>query len=212
MLTQIDQRHLIRKRPRHQRLDCLRHQHLATVRHPHQPGTPIQRRTEIVTVAELRLPRMQSHPHRQDLTQQNLRADRSRHRIRRRGEHRSDPIAGVLEEMPVVLVDQPTQDVVVLGQQRPHRLRIVLPPTRRTLNIRKQERHGPRRRLRHEPNVTTTWMLGAQANRPPYRTRTGADSGSPPLTSGPLCASHDPGYPTVPVRRNGGHIWVSGLR
>ena len=136
MLTQISQRHVVGKRSRHERLDRLRHQQLAAVCHTHQPGTPIQRRTEIVTVAELRLTRMQAHPHRQHLEQQNLRGDRGRYRIGRRSEHRSHPIARVLEEMPAVLVDQPAQDVVVLGQQRPHRLRIVLPSTRRTLNIR----------------------------------------------------------------------------
>ena len=137
----------------HQRRGRLRGHDLPAVRDTHQPGATVQRRPEVVPVAQLGFAGVQPHPHRQHILQTGLRVDHRVHRVRRGREHRGYPVAGVLEQMPLVLVDHVPQDRVVLHQQRPHRFGFVLPQPRRTLNIGEQERHGAGRRALHPASL-----------------------------------------------------------
>jgi hypothetical protein len=88
----------------------------------------------------------QPHPHRQ--LQHPLRGHRRIKRTPRRGECRTHPITGVLEQPAPMRLDRPGEDLVVCGQRHPHRIRVGLPPTGRTLNIGEQKRHHPRRSSR----------------------------------------------------------------
>ena len=111
----------------------------------HHPRCAIQRRTEIVSITELGLPRHQPHAHGQ--LQYLLRGHRSVDSGLRRPERGTDAVAGVLEQETVVLLDRHTQHVIVDDQRGPHIRRVGLPPTGRTLDIGEQKRHDPRRRV-----------------------------------------------------------------
>ena len=56
-----------------------------------------------------------------------------------------------------------------------HQLWALLPKPRRTLQIGKEERHSPRRRQRHDRNVTAHRLLGAGGVSHVYQTRIHAD-------------------------------------
>ena len=59
-----------------------------------------------------------------------------------------------------------SEQCIVTIQRYRHRLGMLLPQPRRAL-IGEQERHGPRRRQRHRPNVTAARRFGAHARRAP---------------------------------------------
>jgi hypothetical protein len=109
----------------------------------HHSCGSIEHRSELVPVAQLGLAGCQSHSHRQ--LQLPLRVDRGAHGGHRRREGRHETIARVAEQEPVIRLDRRAQHLVVDDERRPHRLRIGLPPTGRTLHIGEQKRHHPRR-------------------------------------------------------------------
>ena len=108
----------------------------------HHPRRTIQHRTEVIPAAQLGFPGRQPHPHRQ--LQRPLRGHRRIHRRARRGERGAHAVAGVLEQPTPVPLDRGAQYLVMRGQRHPHRLRVGLPPTGRTLNIGEQKRHNTR--------------------------------------------------------------------
>ena len=109
----------------------------------HHPRGSIEHRSEVVPVSQLGLAGRQSHSHRQ--LQLPLRVDRGVHSRHRRREGRHATVARVAEQEPVIPLDRGAQHLVVCGQRHPHRIRVGLPPTGRTLDIGEQERHHPRR-------------------------------------------------------------------
>ena len=63
-----------------------------------------------------------------------------------RPERSAHAITGVLEQPAPMAPDRRTQHLVMGSESRPHALGVRLPPARRTLDIREQEGHRPRRR------------------------------------------------------------------
>ena len=59
--------------------------------------------------------------------------------------------------------DQRVDELVMTSERGAHLLRAFLPQARRTLQIGEQERHRPRRHLRHDPNDTTEPAASSQA-------------------------------------------------
>ena len=137
----------------------LRTHHLPAVRDRHQPRRAIHRRAEVVAV-RARTPHPCAHrcapgPSRRPATAPPpappaSRPPRPAHRRPGRTPTR-EPVAAVVNDIPVVPLDRRAHQRVVPFQRRPHRIGHRLPQLRRTLDVREQERHGPRRRLRHEP-------------------------------------------------------------
>ena len=112
----------------------------------HHPRRTIEHRTEVVRPPQLGFAGRQPHPHRQ--LQRPLRGHRRIHRRPRRRERGAHPVTGVLEQPAAVRLDRPAQHLVMGGQRHPHRIRVGLPPTGRTLDIGEQKRHHPRRSSR----------------------------------------------------------------
>src|SRR5262249_52167806 len=75
----------------------------------------------------------------------------SKDRIVRNGEYRVHAITGRLDHVTVMRANRHPQDLVVARQRSLHRIGILIPKTRRTLEISEQEGDGPRRQLRHSP-------------------------------------------------------------
>jgi hypothetical protein len=58
-------------------------------------------------------------------------------------EHRTHPVAGVVEDLAVVFLGRLAQHLIVSLQSGPHRIGVGLPPPRRALDICEQERDDP---------------------------------------------------------------------
>ena len=136
----------------------LRAQHLPGVRDAHQPRGSVERWAEVVTVALFRLAGVHPNPDRERtrlaplLTfDRALRLDRRDYRLGRIREHCVHPIARHLDDEAAVPLDRAAQDRVVTRQRLSHRVAMLLPQTRRTLQIREQEGDRPRRQLAHHP-------------------------------------------------------------
>ena len=130
-----------------------RHQDLPPMAGSHQARRSIHRRSEVVTVALIRRPRMDSHPHRDTnrlrphlARQRTLRGDRRFERILRPRERGIEPVARRSEHIPAALGDRGSHDHVMTRQCHSHLLGEVLPQPRRRLDVGQQERHRPRRR------------------------------------------------------------------
>jgi hypothetical protein len=78
-----------------------------------------------------------------------LRCDRSRHTTIGGRERRVETITRRLDHIPVMRLDRHTHDRVVQPERLPHRVRMLLPNARRTLNVGEQEGDRPRRQLHH---------------------------------------------------------------
>jgi hypothetical protein len=164
MLPQIEEldRRLARELTRRQR------QHdLPAVRGRHETRRAVHRAPVIIAIAQLGLTRVQPHPHPEPprhlprlTNKRELRRDGSVDRIVRSAEHSMEPVARRLHHEPAVHRDRLMQNRVMAGQGGSHRLGMLFPETRRTLEIGEQERHGARRQLRHSdplrrPHPTT---------------------------------------------------------
>ena len=136
---QIDQVHSAEQNRRR-----LGQQDLTAVTGGHHPRSPIQHRTEVVAVAQFGFAGRDPHPHRQ--LQRPLRSHRGIDRRPGRRECGTHPVTGVLEQPTAVRLDRRAQHLVMCGEGLPHRIRVCLPPTGRTLDIGEQKRHNPRRR------------------------------------------------------------------
>ena len=84
----------------------------------HQSRRTIERRAEVVRIAKLGFAGRNTHPHRQ--FEFPLRVNGSLHRRLRRGERRTHPVTGVLEQVAAVLADHTTKNLVMLGQGGSH--------------------------------------------------------------------------------------------
>ncbi len=133
-----------------------RHQDLAAVAHRHQPGRPVQRRTVVVAVAQLRSAGVHTHAHPQRAglgprfgAQRELRVDCRIHGLGRAREGGEEPVPGRLHHVPTAGLHGGGHHLVVTRQCPAHRVGMLLPQTRRPLEIGEQERHRPRRQLRH---------------------------------------------------------------
>ena len=115
------------------------HQDLTAVPGGHHACGPIQNHAEIVARTQFGFAGPQPHAHRQ--LQPALRGHRGIHSRTRRGERGAHPVTGVLEHPTPVRLDRRAQHLVMGGQGDPHRVRVGLPPTGRTLNVGEQEGH-----------------------------------------------------------------------
>ena len=152
------------------------HQNPATVSRTHQPGRPVQRRPEIVAVTFVGLARVQSHadaqlePGRPRFAEQRtLRLHRRGHRVARSTEGHRDTIAATREHETLVSRHGVPKDVVVTFQRLSHLARKLIPPPRRVLHVREQERHrSGRPRQLHTISIAPnpTAPRPAQSRRP----------------------------------------------
>ena len=108
----------------------------------HHPRSPVEHRTEVVTLPQLCFAGRDPHPDRQ--IQFPLRGHCSIHRRSRRRECGADTVTGVLEHEAAVRLDGGAQHLVMRGEGFSHAIGVGLPPTGGTLNIGEQKRHHPR--------------------------------------------------------------------
>ena len=153
-----------------------RHQDLAAVADRHQAGRPIQRRAVIVAVAQLGHPGVHGHanPERAGLRprltgQRELRVDRGVDPVGRGREHGEEAVTGGLDHVPAVTLDGLDHQLVVSRQRRGHRVRMLFPQARRTLQIGEQERDRPRRQLRHRTPFTDPAGPASKPGKPDRR-------------------------------------------
>ena len=99
---------------------------------------------------------MQTHPRLQvtDLPpllgpETQLRLDRRRDRVTCRRERSRDPITHLREHQPPMRPHRIAQDHVMTSESSLHGIGLLLPPARRTLQVREQERHRARRKVHH---------------------------------------------------------------
>ena len=156
VLAEVDQFDGARQRVAHQVSRRLRTQDLPAVRHRFETRGPIHRRAEIIAVTQLRHTRMNpdSHPQRfahlpRLRADHKLRINRGADRTVRGREHRVHPVAASLHHLAAVRRDRVPQDRVVAGERGAHRIGLLIPQTRRHLEIGEQEGHRPRWQLHH---------------------------------------------------------------
>ena len=129
--------------------DRVGHDDLAGVRDARHPGSHVHCRAVIVAVAQLHSADVQPHAHRQ--LQRRLCFKRRQRRMTHRGEGRTDPVAGVLEQHPTMTSNERLQHLIMHVQLTRHLLLIPLPALRRRLDVRDQKRHRSHRQTSHPP-------------------------------------------------------------
>jgi hypothetical protein len=153
VLPQVDQPHTLGQRVTRQRLGRVRNEHLTAMGEGHQPGASIQRPIHVLPWrTQPALVRVQSHAH-QNWTRVVPRLgsepllsleDRAQ-RIRCRNERSGHSIAHRREDDTLIAFDRAAHDLVVPRDRLLHRLGVLLPQPRRTLDVGEEERHGSRR-------------------------------------------------------------------
>ena len=125
----------------------------------HESCCPVQAGAEVVTVTDLGLARVQAHAHSQRPgrrpcfgTERALRFDCCGDRGRRGTERRMAAVSRRLDHRTALRRDRVSEDLVVARQRALHRLRVVFPESRRSLQVREQERDRPRRQHHTRPN------------------------------------------------------------
>ncbi len=115
-----------------------------------QPRYTIDRRSEVIARALVRLSRMNCHADAQTADRSPvffgdspLRLDRGAHGIVRIGKGGAEGIADRFENEAVIRRYAALEDGVVRAQGRLHRLAVRFPPRRAALDIGKEERDGP---------------------------------------------------------------------
>ena len=178
-------------------------QRLAAVACRQQTRNPVQRRAEIITVAQLDRTRMERHAHaelgsfRPRLpVNRTLRVEGRRHRVGRRVERRAEGIAAGLENVAVVIVDAMAQQGVVARKGGAHRHGVRFPQPRAALDVGEEQRDGAGREVCHSVVVAregrTPRMIPGPACGPhlliSFRHATGkvgnADANAPPRRPG----------------------------
>ena len=146
VLTEVPQRHV-----GHDLVGGGRHQHLATVADRHEPGGPVHRRPEIVTVAFHCLSGVHGHANRREALaqQRQLALGRGRHCVGRPLERNRKSVTTGREGVTAPPRDHVPEDRVVARERFAHRIRIVLPTARRSFDVGEEERDRSGRRLRH---------------------------------------------------------------
>ena len=114
-------------------------------------AVPIQRRAEEVTVTLLGLAGVEAHANRQ--IQGRLRLDRSGDGPGPRLEHCTHAVARALEHPTTASFDAALEHRLMRSECHCHAIGIVLPPLRRRLDIREQERQRPTRYDPHRASL-----------------------------------------------------------
>ena len=91
--------------------------------------------------------------------------DRGVQRVVRGREHRVEPVTRRLDDVTVCSATASPEDRVVARQRRLHRVGMLLPQTRRTLEIGEQERDRPRRQLRHPTPSHSHALYASQSDK-----------------------------------------------
>ena len=203
MLSQLDQPHLARERIPDQLLGGQRDQHLTAMRHRRHPRGSVQRRTEIVAVSKLTRTGMDPHPHPQRprslpalSRQRHLPGRRRQQRALSRLERREQAIPGRLDHHTARCLHRVAQDLVVARQRAFHRLGMLLPQARRTLQISKEEGHRPRRQLgTHRPHPVPCPTQAPRSGLSEFPTTHDA-------RIGPTRRRRSPGAPRATLKRN----------
>ena len=142
-------------------------QDLAAVRDRRHPRRPVHVGPEPVAVALGGLARVQAHPDPQlqrlgprRRAQRALRGHRRAHAVVGGPERRQRAVAGALHHLPAVTLDRVAHETVVMGQRGPHRVGMLLPQARRTLQIGEQEGQRLSRRA-HVGDVASVEVMDA---------------------------------------------------
>ena len=111
----------------------------------HQPGGPIHAGSEVVPVPLIGHAEVDSHSDaycaQGRLGQCLLDVDRHKHGVKRALEYGGECITRGREDRAAVLLDHRSDDLIVAGERRTHRLGVGLPQPCRPLHVREQERH-----------------------------------------------------------------------
>ena len=129
---------------------CRRADHLPAVCRGHQPRSPIDRGTEVVVIALVRLTGVKSDAQAQRerlrlRDERPLNHHRCSDRLTRRSERRCERVARPREHDTGSTRDRRLDETVVDPQRPIHCRRIPIPQIRRTLDVGEQERHRPSR-------------------------------------------------------------------
>ena len=159
---------------------------LAAVGDRRDARRPVHRGAEVVAVAERRLAGVQPHPDADhlgegpvDRVQGALAVDGCEHGVVGGCERGVEAVAGRLDHDAVALLDRLAQDLVVAGERVAHRLGVLLPKARRTLEVREQERHGAGGQVGHSALPTRVDGTGARGVTMIDRPRLGARASRP---------------------------------
>ena len=147
MVPELDEPDRGRQGVAHQISRHLRAQHLARVRRAHQTGGAVQHRPEIVAVALLGDPGVEAHPDSQRTRlpprlslQGALARDRGVDGIVGGWKHGRHAVTGALHDVAAVRFDRFAQKGIMACQCLAHRLGVLLPEARGTLQVGEQER------------------------------------------------------------------------
>ena len=131
-------------------------QHLATVPGIRDPGHPVERRPEVVSVALLHRAGVDPHPHphRQRARpggagEVGLGLSRRLDCLAGRAEGDPEAVAAAVEHVTLVTGGAGPEDVVVELEAVPHGRRVAVPERGRPLDVGEEEAEGPRRAPRH---------------------------------------------------------------
>ncbi len=132
-----------------------RHEDLAAVGDTHQPRRPVQRGAVVVAVATVGRSGVDPHAHTQLAglaprlgRERTLRIERRTRSVRLQWRrHACAPSPVILTTYPSCAVDRVAQDLVVTRERGLHRLGVLLPETRRALEVGEQERDRAGRQL-----------------------------------------------------------------
>ena len=138
----------------------LRQQNLVAAGQRHDPSSAVQDRAEVVAAPFLGLAGVQTRSNPDDcfvprlIGEADLGSGDRGNCVGRGRECRSERIPGGREHVAVLKLDGPAHDLIVTGECRRHRPRVVLPQRRTALNIGEDERHGSAGRPgRHGPKL-----------------------------------------------------------
>ena len=157
MLAEVEQCKIVRQRFANEFCAQLRQHDLSAVGRRHQPAGAIERCSEIVAVAFLGLAGVNADAAAQRTGCSPLfgRERASGHDCRgdgrgRLAEHGVPAVAHRLDHRAVVRFDRVSQHGVVAYKRRPHGVGMLLPETRRTLEVGEHEGHDARGQIRHQ--------------------------------------------------------------
>jgi hypothetical protein len=130
--------------------------YLATTCHGHESCRPVERWPEVVAIPFLGLAGVHGHANPQDsgprpflVEQRPLGLDRRRDRVSGPSEGRGETVSPGREHNAPVTVDGLAEDLVMARQSCLHHIRRGIPEFGRSLDVREEERHRPRRTTDH---------------------------------------------------------------
>jgi hypothetical protein len=150
MDTKIQQRRRAAQLDAHNLTRRGTHQDLPAIRRVHHPSGAVDGRTEVVAIALVTLPGVKSHSHPQHQTlrpsgirQSGLRLDRRAQRRVGPRERSREAVSPRGKHHATARADRRSQDRVVGCERRIHRIGLLVPADRRSLDIREEEGHRP---------------------------------------------------------------------